>query len=315
MNEKIDKILLKLAVVLGYVLSWIVIVLTWAVYIALHISMFVIPYMIVIFPLLVLIIKIVVKVNHMRLLYYLRANTILHGARGSGKGLIFQYAINKEAKAMCNMDYGKNVDVVPPSIYFNSIAPNNTNDFLKTRVIKIKKNNRYEKVPYYLDDGIVYFPNYEDNYLKLVYKPISLQQPINRHLYDTFTIVNVQSIDRLYKVLRELQMDGYIKALRTYGKGYILKRLPVIRKYLIVKWRYHENLESAINNRLPFSKMGLVNKTTSSLYTTQASAMKEVYDGENGLILDGIMFIKRKHIYYNTRYFHDVFFEEPLLKT
>lgn len=289
-------------------LQWMIIVIGWVLWIGSFIAMFVVPYWIIIYPLLILIIRIVIKVKHMEFLKYAEGNTIIHGGRGKGKGILFQYLALKQKSLLSNMYFGSNTEIVSPKVYFESISPNTSKMMVEGTHQIVKKHEEWEGKPYLLDDTIVYFPNYLDNLLKVIYPSMSLKIPIQRHLYNSWTCLNVQSIERIYKVLRELQTDGYIKALRTYGTGYIWNRLPVLRKYMMTKWRYHENLDSAMANKLPFSKLGLVNRSTDVLYTTTASALKEQYEGENGVIVDGFIWLKRKHIYYDTRYFHKVLF-------
>lgn len=298
----------KLLYALKMGLSWFIIVLSWAVIVALFVAMLIVPFWIIIFPTLLLILKLIIVFKHRQFNNLIEQNVIIHGGRGKGKGLLFQFSILNQKKVLSNVPFGENTTILNPSLYFNSIKPNDTDNMINDKVSIVKKVEEWENVPYYLDDTAVYFPNYNDTQLKKIYPSMSLFIPIQRHLYDTYTVINVQDINRVYKILRELQTDGYIKALQTIGKGYIMQRLPYLRKRLIVKYRYHENLESAINNRLPFSKMGIINRSTDSLYTSSASAMKESYNGQNGEIKDGFIIIKRKDIKYDTRYFHEKLF-------
>lgn len=289
-------------------LQWFVISMAWLVHVSLILMMFVVPFWIIIYPTLILIIKLIVKIKHMQFHGFVEQNTIIHGGRGKGKGLLFQFSINHQKKANVNIPYGPNTDVLQPIEYFNSIKPNDSEKMVEGQVTVINKRKEWEGVPYYLDDTAVYFPNYNDNQLKKIYPSMSLFIPIQRHLYNTYTVINVQDINRVYKILRELQTDGYIKALKTIGKGYIWSKLPVFRKYMVVKYRYHENIDSAINNRLPFEKMGIINRATEGVLTTTPSALKEMYQGQNGVIKDGFIFIKKKHLYYDTRHFHEKMF-------
>lgn len=298
----------KLLKALKYSIMWIIIVISWIIVVGLFVAMLIVPFWIIIFPTLLLILKLIIVFKHRQFNNLIEQNVIIHGGRGKGKGLLFQFSILNQKKVLSNVPFGENTKILNPSIYFNSIKPNDTDNMINDKVSIVQKVQEWEKVPYYLDDTAVYFPNYNDTQLKKIYPSMSLFIPIQRHLYDTYTVINVQDINRVYKILRELQTDGYIKALQTIGKGYIMQRLPYLRKRLIVKYRYHENLESAINNRLPFSKMGLINRTTDSLYTSSASAMKESYNGQNGEIKDGFIIIKRKDIKYDTRYFHEKLF-------
>lgn len=295
--------------------QWLIIVIIWVLWVSLWISMFLIPYALIIYPLISLIIIIAVKLQHLRFVSFVQGNVIVHGGRGKGKGLLFDMALCYEKEAISNIQYGSNVEIIQPRKYFGSIAPNTSLSFLQGKITKVTKVQEWENKPYYLDDGALYFPNYNDAEIKKLYPNITLFLPIQRHLYDTYTVINAQNIERLFKPLRELQDDGYIKALKTYGKGYIWRRLPVLRKYFITRYRYHENLDSALANRLPFSKLGLVNQATSPLMTTTPEALKKQYEATNGVIVDGFIVRKRKHIKYDTRYFAKEFFEdEPMIR-
>ncbi|MEM4395815.1 MAG: hypothetical protein QXW48_04470, partial [Thermoplasmata archaeon] len=243
-------------IILG--LQWFIIILGWTIYIFSFIAMLIVPYWIIIYPILILVIKLIVFINHKKLLSYAEGNTIVHGNRGAGKGLIFQYVANKQSKILSNVYFGSNTILTSPKEYFESISPNTSALMVANMNIKVNKREEWEKVPYFLDDTAIYFPNYLDSQLKKDYKSMSLFIPLLRHLYDSWVIMNVQDIERSYKILRELQTDGYIKALRSYGKGYIWNKMPILRKYMMVKWRYHEKLESAVNNVIPFNRLGIV---------------------------------------------------------
>lgn len=308
MKQKLIDLAVNGLIILLRSLQWFFILMVWFIYVLSFVALFILPYWLIIYPILILVVRLIIKLKHMTYLKYATQNVIIHGGRGKGKGLLFQYVYLKEREILSNVPFGKKTTLVQPSKYFNSIAPNTSLKMIKGEHAIVQKNEAWEGVPYFLDDTAVYFPNYNDNQLKVIYPSMSLFLPIQRHLYNSYTIINAQDINRTYKILRELQTDGYIKALGTYGTGYIWNRLPVLRKYLFVKWRYHENLESAINNRLPFEKLGMINRGTERIYTSTASALKEQYEGQNGHIQDGYIWIKKKHIEYDTRYFHELIF-------
>lgn len=307
-REDVKKKTTSILMGLLFTLRWIVIILAWTLYIILILSCFLIPYMILIVPVLYMIIKLIIKLNHFKFLRYVSANTIIHGGRRKGKGIMFQYMALKVGSCLSNIDWGYNSTVVNPRDFFESIAPNTTIDMINGTNVVVEKNEFFEGKPYLLDDVSVYFPNYNDNLLKKLYPSMSLLLPIQGHIYASWTCINVQNIERSYKILRELQMDGYFKALGTIGFGYIWSRLPIVRKYVRTKYRYHEKIDSAIQNILPFSKLGLVNRTSDKLYTTTASAVKEQYDGTNGMIFDSAIWLKKKHIKYDTRIYHEEIF-------
>jgi len=291
------------------VLEQIVITIIWAIWLILILLPLIWPYAILLWifaPMIWLLIKIVCN---QKLRHYGKDNIIVFGGKRKGKGLIFQHLINGVEKGLSNIPYGNNVTTVPLYDYFESIAPNTFEDMINGTIKKCKKVEAWEGVPYFLDDSALYLPSTEDSRLKAKYKSLPLFITAQGHLYDSYTVVNTQNIERLYKTIRELQMDGYIKAKETIGKGYISRHIPILRKYFIVKWRFYENIESAKNGLVPFSHLGITQRVTDPLYKTTASALKEQYEGQNGIITDGLLFIRRKDIYYDTRYYETVFFE------
>lgn len=300
-KEKMINTLINVLKVLSYIF---IIVPLWIAYI----FSFLVPYGVVVWFVLWFIFMIYKVISQRRLNDAVKGNTITYGGRGKGKGIIYQSVMSTEKKAMSNIPYGDNVEVVKPIEYYNSINPNTALKFLKGEVTVIEKENRFEGVPYYLDDGSLYFPNYNDNAIKALYPSITLLLPVIRHIYGVYNPIQAQTLERLYKPLRELQDDGYVKALGTYGKSWLWRKLPIIRKYFVVKYRYYENLETALKGKLPFSHLGITNEIAKRLYMTTASALKEQYNAENGLIYQGLVFVKRNKIKYDTRYYHLAFF-------
>lgn len=302
--------------VLKRVIQWFLIVLSWLLFVALIVSIFLIPYALLIVPLLFLFLVLYIKLNHRRLIKYGQADTIIYGSRGSGKGLIFQFLINNEKKVLSNMNYGPRSSIVSPYTFFESIKPNTFYNFITDTILKVDKVPDWEGIPYYLDDANVYFPNSEDTFLTKYFKSMSSFLTIQRHLYNSYTVINAQSIDRLYKKMRELNLDGYILALGGLGFSsskndpYIWNRLPVFRRFLVVKYRFYDRFDSAINGLLPFNKLGLVNRVASPLISTTPEALKEQYKATNGNIFDGFIFIRKKDIKYNTRYFASLVFKK-----
>lgn len=317
MKEKIDKIkeFIKYAfkrLFKGFkiVLQWLPIYLGWFVFIFVHLAVLFVPYWIIILPLIYLVVFLVNKLRIHRFYKDIKANTIVYGGRGSGKGLLFQKAIASEKKAFSNIPYGDNVEIVSPKEYFGSITPNTAQQFLEDKVTVIDKNKGWEGVPYYADDSTIFFPNYLDSILKKNYPNISLFLPIQRHLLNSYSVFNAQDINRIYIHVRELQLDGYLKALNTKGKGFVWNRMPVLRRYMRVKYRFYENVESAVGGLLPFEKLGILTKGVSPLYLTAGEATKEQYEAKNGKIRENIVWINKKIIKYDTRYYHNVFYGE-----
>jgi len=292
------------------VLSWVIIVLLWVVWIGLIVGCFVWPYLVFFWLFGFPIVTIILWINHARFQNYGADNIIVFGGKRKGKGLMFQKLINHEVSCLANIPYAPHCEVVSPVTYFESIAPNTMLSFLNDVVVKTKKVDRWEKQNYYMDDGALYVSSSMDSELKKRFPTLPLFFTTQGHLYDSTTKINVQNIERIWKTIRELQVDGFIKARFTTGKGFIFSHLPILRKGFIVSWRYYENIDSAINGLLPFEKLGMLNTMTSSVYTTTASALKAMYEGQNGKIKDGFIWVSKKEITYDTRYYETVFLEK-----
>jgi len=235
-------------------------------------------------------------------------NGIIYGGRGKGKGLLFQKRINFDKKAFSNIDYGSSVEVIDPIEYIQSIGNNTIIDAILGNIKIVTKIEKFEGVNFYLDDTTIYFPNFEDNLLKKTFPSMPLTLAVNRHLYDAFMLINVQSAERPYKILRELQTDFSIKALKTYGTSSFWQAIPILRNYMGVKYRYYEEEKAREEGVLPFSGVGLVNKGAKHVYLTSGQSTKEVHLAKYGKVLQKRVWINRKHIYYDTRYFHKVFY-------
>ena len=99
MKNNIKDALKRLARRLVRFLQWVLIILAWVIYIVSWLAILVIPYWIIIYPILHILFRIYVLFKHKALLFYGHANVIVHGGRRTGKGLIFQYLINKLSSA------------------------------------------------------------------------------------------------------------------------------------------------------------------------------------------------------------------------
>ncbi|MEM0173880.1 MAG: hypothetical protein QXI16_05175 [Sulfolobaceae archaeon] len=232
-------------------------------------------------------------------------NGIIYGGRGKGKGLLLNYRIYKDkTKPFCNVQYGNSELLTEPAEYLNSIEPLKVDDFINGTIKHIPKIEKYEKRNIYLDDVNVYMPNWVDAMLKKKYDSMPPMLAINRHLYDAFMIITTQDRERPYKLLKELQSDFSIKAIKTYGWGHLWNCLPVLNYFVYTKYIYHE-LPKAVD-MLPFQAMGVTNELMKTGYLTSGQATKEVYEATNGVIKYGFVLQRKKIINYDTRYFHQV---------
>lgn len=237
-------------------------------------------------------------------------NGIIFGGRGKGKGLLLNKRINtdKNEKHYCNVYYNKKTEIINIKEYIDSIVPNTTKHFINDEVQTIPKEEKYEKVNIYWDDVGVYAPNHMDNELKKLYPSLSALLPINRHLYDAHMIITTQDINRPYKLLRELQTDFSIKAVKTHGWGYFWNAIPVLRFFTTTKYIYYENINAANSGMLPFNSKAIINETLKHGYLTSGQATKETYEASNGLIRYGRIVQLKKNVCYDTRAFHQIVF-------
>lgn len=241
-------------------------------------------------------------------------NGIIAGGRGKGKGLLLNKKINldRNDKHYCNVPYNDRTEVINIKEYIDSIAPNTTDNFINNSVEVIKKIDKFEGRNIYWDDIAVYAPNYMDAQLKKYYPSLSALLPINRHLYNAYMIITVQDFNRPYKILRELQTDFGIKAIKTFGdyKDLIFNSIPILRNFLFTKYIYYENLNSAMNGLLPFDAKGIINETLKHGILTAGQATKEAYEATNGVIRYGWVSQRKNKVNYDTRYFHQLVYNE-----
>lgn len=265
------------------------------------------PIILVLIPLILLVVAIFIIISNNKLLKQAQGNGIIYGSRGKGKGLLLNYLIRKDkTRPFCNVEYG-NAEILPNiSEYLNSINPNVIDNFINNDIEIIEKNPKFEGRNVYIDDVNVYLPNWSDSQLKKKYPSLPCLLAINRHLYDAHCIITTQDRERPYKILKELQGDFSIKAIKTYGFGFIWNCIPLLRYFVFTQYIYHE-LPKAVD-MLPFDAKALVNETTKHAYLTSGQAQKEVYEATNGVIRYGRCLQLKKHLSYDTRYFHRVLF-------
>ncbi|HEY8363659.1 MAG TPA: hypothetical protein VIK77_12460 [Tissierellaceae bacterium] len=245
---------------------------------------------------------------------YCQGNGIIFGGRGAGKGLLLNKRINtdksKRGKPFCNVPY-RNVEVINIKEYIDSIVPNTTENFINGDVKIVEKKHKFEGRNVYWDDIAVYAPNYMDNQLKKLYPSLSALLPINRHLYDAYMIITVQDLNRPYKLLRELQTDFAIKAIKSQGWGYFWSAIPFLNLLSTTKYIYYDNVDVANYGILPFKAKGVINKTLRHGILTAGQATKEEFEAKFGKIFYGRIWQFKRNIGYDTRYFHELVFGYP----
>lgn len=269
------------------------------------------PFTLLIWLFVLLLFALFVYFKNKQFLSYCQGNGIIYGGRGKGKGLMLNYRIRKDkTKPYCNVPYANSELLDKPIEYLNSIEPLTIEDFIAGDIKAIPKIEKFEKRNVYLDDVNIYLPNWADSMLKKTYQSMPPMIAINRHLYDAYMIITTQDRERPYKLLKELQSDFSMRAVKTYGrdkgsnKSYLWHCVPVLNYFIAVKYIYHEVPKSA--DMLPFEAKGVINETLKHGYLSSGQATKEVYEATHGKIFSGYVFQLRKHINYDTRYFHRI---------
>lgn len=253
-----------------------------------------------------------VEAHNKRFVKECSGNGIIAGGRGKGKGLLLNKRINADKEHFCNVPYNEKTTVINIKEYIDSIAPNTTDNFITSSVEVVKKIDKFEGRNIYWDDVAVYAPNFMDSKLKKHYPSLSALLPINRHLYNAFMIITIQDFNRPYKLLRELQIDFGIKAIKTLGTytHKIWNAIPILRHFIYTKYIYYENVDSAQKGLLPFNAKTVLTETLKHGYLTAGQATKEQYEAVNGKIKYGFVMQRKSVVKYDTRYFHELVFGE-----
>ena len=219
-------------------------------------------------------------------------STIVYGAKGKGKDVLFQKVIflRKKSPYESNIDYGymgKKRDIKDLSI-----EPNTYLNFINGNIEKIKCDLSHEGVDYYLSDGGVYLPSQYNNELNKRYPSLPLYYALSRQLYNSNIHTNTQALGRLWIMIRE-QADYYIKCRKMIN-------LPFI---MIGCLTLYDKYESAEQNLLPLG---------SRLFNKFSRAEVDLYNAKNGLIEKRFYIIRKKDIVFNTRHFRDVLFNTDI---
>ncbi|NLB84530.1 MAG: hypothetical protein GX794_00200 [Acholeplasmataceae bacterium] len=268
-------------------------------------------------------------------------NGIIYGGRRKGKGLLLNAKIKADkTKPFVNVPYFKTLDrkrgviidgktlkekpykegdyyhtelLTDLDEYFNSIYPLTINDFINGIDTKIFKNEKFEGRNVYIDDVGVYLANWADTLLKRKYPSLPPFLAINGHLYNAYCLVTTQDRERPYKILKELQTDTSIKAIKTRGWSWFWLCIPVLHNFVYTKYIYHELPKSS--DMLPFKAKGVANEAVKGAYLTSGQATKEVYEATHGKIRYGFVLQLKRSLNYDTRYFHKIVYGYPALKS
>lgn len=266
---------------------------------------FIFPWLLIVLVIVMFVVLIMFLIFNNRFIKEAQGNGVIYGGRGKGKGLLLNFLIRKDrTKPFCNVEYKGAELLDDPSEYLESITPNTIENFINNEVVNVNKIEKFEGRNVYLDDVNVYMPNWADNLLKKHYESMPPMLAINRHLYNAHMVITTQDRERPYKILKELQTDFNIKAVKTRGFGFIWQCIPFLRYFVYTKYIYHENAKAV--DMLPFNSKAMINETIKHGYLTSGQATKETYEATNGIIRYGRVLQLKKHLGYDTRFFHQV---------
>lgn len=214
-------------------------------------------------------------------------STIVFGAKGKGKDLLFQYVIkNRKKPYLSNSYYGYGYNFV--TIGDICIKPNTFENFIHNDISTIQKNNTMEGKDIYISDCGVYLPSQYDFLINKYYPSLSLDYALHRHLYNANIHCNTQNLERIYKGLRE-QADYYIKCNKC--KKFLF--------FFVLDITTYEKYDSALSGLIPLKN---------SIFNKFDKAFVKQYQALHGDIKNCKLFITKKSIKYDTRYFHEKVF-------
>lgn len=216
---------------------------------------------------------------------------IIYGKKGHGKTLLFSEMsrMDKRTGYLSTTDFKHKGQVIINYDAVN-VDPNKWDSVLNNEITQIEKHEDWEKHPVYLDDAGVFLPNFMDSELKKRYPSLPIAYAVWRHLYDAPIYINSQSVDRVYKLLRE-QADGYVNCRRTMR----------LFGLAIICCTYYDRINSAKEELSPMAK-GFLNKFQKGNWAE--------YQATNGIIKDFWIFAPSWRNKYDSRYFHKVFFSK-----
>lgn len=217
-------------------------------------------------------------------------NVIVYGKKGSGKDLLFQAVINaRHEDYYSNISYGGKYHKCKVSDL--NLGSNTYESFINGNVEILKKKTLpFEKKDFYLSDCGIILPSQYDSMLHKQFKGFPISYALSRHLWNNNIHCNTQSLDRVWKALRE-QADTYIRVQHTVKSFF-----PGMLK---IYFTIYDKYESARANK---TMLG------SRVWNKYSKAQKDLYIAENGLIEERFLYISKKKIYYDTRAYHKILF-------
>lgn len=212
---------------------------------------------------------------------------IVFGKKGKGKTLLFSEMTRMDKEGFCsNTDFrrkkGKTININEISV-----GDNTWEDVLEGNIKFITKKE-FEKKPIYIDDAGIYLPNFADTMLKKKYPSMPIAFAVWRHLYDAPIHINSQDVNRVWKLLKE-QQSGCIQARKCWRLG------PLA----IIHCTYYDKIASAEAQLIPMKE---------SIFNKYNKAELNMYNANNGLIKDFVIFAPSWRNKYDSRWFHKKFF-------
>lgn len=249
--------------------------------------------------LIIAVIIIVTKIKqHLFVKYVIKqfdnCNCNIFGKQGYGKDLFTQIIIKLRKKFYYgNLDYGYKFNG-----YINvsdlNVSPNTYDNLITGDILPIGKTFE-EGCDFYLSDVGNILPSQYDYLLHKKYPSFPIFFALSRQLYNAHVHSNSQALERPWKVLRE-QSDFYIQCLG------VSKGLGTLKVHI----RTYEKYESAKSGILPL-KLPLRSGK-------EGKVAKAQFDSTYGIIKEGCFKIRIKDIKYDSRYFHELFFNYPAPK-
>lgn len=284
-----------------------------------------------------LIFALIIRLNNNRYASMSKLYYIHHfGAKRRGKDLSFQLSVVKRFRKKYIKHKNKNASGHEPIFYLSNVDYGygcklidlndlklkdlktgkllNYNDIITGayKGMKFEKNHEYEGLDLYISDAQLGLPNTEHNALDKQYPWLPPFIALAGQLYNMNIHVNTQEYVRLWVKLRG-QQDMYARSLKTFpmnksGLQKIWPSIPILNRYIFFKVRTYDNASSAEANILPYNAVALVNETLKHGYLTSGQSIKEQYQATHGEIKEFTMALKRKHIKYDSRIFHQYMF-------
>lgn len=212
---------------------------------------------------------------------------IVFGKKGKGKTLLFSEMTRMDKKGfLSNTDFKRKKGTIinPGEI---TVKPNTWESVLNGDYCKIEKKE-WESKPVYLDDAGIFFPNFADSLLKRSYPSMPIAFAVWRHLYNAPIHINSQDVNRVWKMLKE-QQNGAIQCRKTVRIG----------PFAFIHCTYYSHLESAAKELLPMKE---------TIFNKYNKAELNLYNANNGIIKDFVIFAPTWRNKYDSRYFKSKFF-------